>query len=274
MKAALLQITSSDDPSQNARDVAALAREAAETADIIFTPEVTNCVSLSRRHQQEVLRDEGDDETLAMLREVARETGTFIHIGSLALLGGAEDRFLNRGFVIDRGGDVTLRYDKIHMFDVAISAEETFKESAAFAPGDCAALTDLGEAKLGTTICYDLRFAHLFRRLAKAGADIIAVPAAFSPETGRAHWETLLRARAIETGCYIVAAAQTGTHEGGGEKKRKTWGHSMVVDSWGKIVAQLGDEPSVLQIDLDLSLVTKSRARVPSLTHDRAFEGP
>ena len=271
MRIAALQLCSGDDPAGNVEPVRAAVRDAAgQGARTIFTPEVTNCVSLSRSRQREVLKGEADDPVLAMLLAEARDLGVWIHAGSLALTGGGE-RFLNRGFVLSPEGRITARYDKMHMFDVAITPEETFRESDAFAPGDTAVVTDFAGARLGLSICYDLRFAHLYRRLAKAGADILAVPAAFSPETGRAHWEVLLRARAIETGSYVVAAAQSGTHPATEGRARRTWGHSMVVSPWGEVIAQMDEGTGPLIAEIDLAQVRSARTRVPSLRHDRAF---
>lgn len=274
MRVAALQLTSSDQPDENARMVAGLARDAAaQGAEAVFTPEVTNCVSLSRSHQRKVLRHEKDDATLAALREVAADRGIFVHVGSLALLG-EDDRFANRGFVISPEGEITARYDKIHMFDVSISETETFRESEAFAPGERAVVTEFGGMRLGLSICYDLRFAALYRSIARAGADVLAVPAAFSPETGEAHWEILLRARAIETGAYVIAAAQTGLHRSVEGRQRRTWGHSMIVAPWGEVIAMRARDVGIVMADIDPDEVRKARRRVPSLTHDREFQGP
>lgn len=272
MKAALLQITSSDDPEGNAQLVRGMMQDAAvQGAEIILTPEVTNCVSLDRAHQAKVLVTEAEDATLAALRETAHALGVWLSIGSLALKGGADGRFVNRSFLIGPDGGIVARYDKIHMFDVDVTPQETFRESEGFAPGDRAVLAPTPFGKIGLTVCYDIRFPHLHRTLAQAGADILTVPAAFSPVTGAAHWETLLRARAIETGCFVLAAAQTGTHPTRWDRVRKTHGHSMVVNSWGEVLLDAGTQPGIHLVTLDLAEVAQARARIPSLRHDRAF---
>lgn len=189
-----------------------IAQAAADGATFICLPEVTNCVSMDRAHQHDVLQTQADDITLSALCQAALTYGIWLSIGSLALKGGADDRFVNRSFLIGPDGKIAGQYDKMHMFDVQISETENYAESTGYAPGKNAVLADAGFAKVGLTICYDLRFPHLHRDLAKAGADILLVPSAFSPVTGAAHWEPLLRARAIETGCFVVAAAQTGAH--------------------------------------------------------------
>ena len=216
-KIGLVTLSSSDDPAQNLPDTLELVRGAASAgADMVMTPEVTNCVSMSRRHQSQVLRHEGDDVTLRALQGAAKETGVWILIGSLALkTQDADGRFANRSFVIAPDGDIRARYDKIHMFDVRLPDGEHYWESKNYKSGTRAVVTDCQFAKVGMTICYDLRFATLFRQLAQAGAQMISVPAAFTQYTGKAHWHVLLRARAIETGCFIVASAQTGLHETG-----------------------------------------------------------
>ena len=276
MRAALIQLTSSDDPAANLavlRDM--IAQAAALGADFVLTPEVSNCVSVSRTHQNAVLQDEAADTTLAALREQAASLGIWLLIGSLALKTDEPDgRFANRSLLIDPAGQIVARYDKIHMFDVDIDANETYRESDGYRPGDRAVLADTPLARIGMTICYDMRFATLYRRLAHAGAQIITVPAAFSPVTGAAHWETLLRARAIETGCFILAPAQTGTHSVRRGKARQTHGHSLAVAPWGQVLADAGTDPGITLVDLDLAQVDDARRRVPSLRHDREFSGP
>ena len=276
MKAALLQLCSSDDPGDNAAAVIDMMRDAADRgAQLILTPEVTNCVSLDRAHQGAVLRPEDDDPTLAALRTEARALGIWLAIGSLALrTDDPRGRFSNCSFLISPHGAVIARYEKIHMFDVQVTEQETFCESAAFRPGDRAVLAKTPFGKIGMTICYDLRFPHLFRTLAQAGADILLVPAAFSPVTGAAHWETLLRARAIETGCFVLAAAQTGTHDTTCGKVRQTYGHSLAVSPWGEVLSDASDQIGVTIVDIDLTEVAQARQRIPALTHDVAFEGP
>ena len=216
MRAALLQITSSDDPGENLAAVrAGMEAAVADGAEFILTPEVTNCVSTSRSHQRAVLHHEGDDPTLAALRAEVERLGVWLLIGSLALKTDDPDgRFANRSFLVGADGAIRARYDKIHMFDVEVSPEETYRESEGFRPGTSAVLADTPWGKLGLTVCYDVRFPSLYRRLAQAGAEMLTVPAAFSHVTGAAHWESLLRARAIETGCFVIAPARgsrTGT---------------------------------------------------------------
>lgn len=277
MRAALVQMTSSDDPSQNLQVVMAhLRAAAAQGADLVLTPEVTNCVSTSRSHQNAVLVIEGEDPTLAALRAEAKALGLWLLIGSLALkTADAQDRrFANRSLLIAPDGEVAARYDKIHMFDVDVSSTETYRESEGFRPGAQAVLAQTPLASIGLTICYDIRFPHLYRALAQAGAQILTVPAAFSFETGRAHWEPLLRARAIETGAFVLAPAQTGTHAAQRGKARTTHGHSMAVAPWGEVLLDAGTDPGLFLVDLDLGAVDQARGRVPSLRHDRAFAGP
>ena len=186
----------------------------------------------------------------------------------------ADGRFANRSFLIDPQGEIAARYDKIHMFDVNVSETEIYRESAAYRPGDQAVVADTPLARIGMAVCYDLRFPHLFRRLAQAGAQILTVPAAFNHLTGEAHWETLLRARAIETGCFVLAPAQTGFHPEAEGKGRQTHGHSLAIAPWGEVLVDAGTDPGVTIIDLDLAEVERARSRVPSLAHDRAFDGP
>ena len=276
MKVGLVQLCSGDDPVANlaaTRDL--IAQAAAQGAEFVLTPEVTNCVSQDRAHQRDVLQHEEDDITLAGLRATARDLGIWLSIGSLALnTGDADGRFANRSFLIDPTGAIMARYDKIHMFDVDVSATETFRESAGFRPGDRAVLAQTPFAQIGLTICYDIRFAYLHRALAQAGADILLVPAAFSPVTGAAHWEPLLRARAIETGCFVLAAAQTGSHPIRHGKPRQTHGHSMAISPWGEVLVDMSTKTGTAIVDLDLTKVAQSRQRIPALTHDCPFEGP
>jgi len=272
MRAGLVQITATDDPAANLPVTLGLVREAAaKGAAFILTPEVTNIVSSSRAHQMGVLHHEGEDPTLAAMRKEAQALGVWLLVGSLALkTDDADGRFANRSVLISAQGTIVARYDKIHMFDVAIDEVESYQESAGYRPGNRAVLADTPFGKIGLTICYDMRFPHLYRRLAHAGAQIITVPAAFSPVTGAAHWESLLRARAIETGCFVFAPGQTGNHGG----TRQTHGHSLAVSPWGEVLADGGTAPGVTLVDFDPADVGKSRQRVPSLTHDRDFTGP
>jgi predicted amidohydrolase len=276
MRAALVQLCASDDPIENLDRARARLKEAASLgAEFVLTPEVTNCVSASRSRQQEVLCAESDDPTLAALRQDAQSLGLWLLIGSLALKTSDPDgRFANRSFLVDPKGQIAARYDKIHMFDVAVSETETYRESAGYRPGDSAALAPTPWGPIGLTICYDLRFPQLFRALAQAGARVITVPSAFSPVTGAAHWESLLRARAIETGAFILAPAQTGTHRASRGRERRTYGHSLAVAPWGELLADAGTDPGVTLVNLDLSQVEDARRRIPALTHDRSFTGP
>ena len=276
MKVGLVQLTSGDDPAVNLPVTRALIREAAEQgADFVLTPEVTNCVSSSRAQQEAVLQHEADDITLAGLRAEAAALGIWLSIGSLALKTEDPDgRFANRSFLIAPDGGIAARYDKIHMFDVTVSETETYRESAGYRPGDRAVTAQTPFGTVGLSVCYDVRFAYLYRALGQAGADILLVPAAFSSVTGAAHWETLLRARAIETGCFVLAAAQTGTHPATQGKPRKTYGHSLVVTPWGEVAADGGLAPGVTIVDLDLGEVAQARQRIAALTHDRDFLGP
>ena len=276
MRAALVQLTVGDDPQANLPETLTYLRAAAAGgADLVLTPECTGLLSSSRDHQRRVLRTEAEDEMLAALRAEAREIGIPVMVGSLGLLtGDADGRFANRSFLIGADGEIVARYDKIHMFDVNVSETEVYRESAAYRPGARAVVADMPFARIGMAVGYDLRFPHLFRRLAQGGAQILTVPAAFNHLTGEAHWEVLLRARAIETGCFVLAPAQTGFHPEEHGKGRRTHGHSLAVNPWGEVMVDAGTDPGVTFVDLDLSEVDKARGRVPSLTHDRPFDGP
>lgn len=276
MRAGLVQMTSSDRPEENCAQARDLIRQAvAGGAEFVLTPEVTNCVSSDRDHQNAVLRHERDDATLTALRDEAAQAGIWLLIGSLALKTHDEDgRFANRSFLIGPDGGIVARYDKIHMFDVTISETESYRESAGYRPGSRAVLAETPFATLGLSVCYDVRFPYLYRRLAQAGAQVLTVPAAFNDTTGAAHWEVLLRARAIETGCWVLAPAQTGFHPASAGKPRRTHGHSLAVAPWGEVVADGGTDPGVTYADIDLAKVARARGSVPSLTHDRDVEGP
>ena len=275
MRAGLIQITASDDPAANLPETRALiAKAAGEGATFILTPEVTNCVSTSRKRQIEVLQTQAHDITLAALREDARALGVWILIGSLALKTDDPDgRFANRSFLITPDGAIAACYDKMHMFDVQISDTESYRESAGYRPGEQAVLAKAPFGSVGMTICYDMRFPQLYRALAQRGAQILTVPSAFSPVTGAAHWETLLRARAIETGCFVLAPAQCGTHPASAGTQRETYGHSLAISPWGEVLADGGTEPVVTLLDFDVAEVEIARNRIPSLTHDRIFTG-
>src|SRR5690242_9290506 len=266
--AAMIQMRSGLDPAANlagALDLIDRAKQA--RADYVLTPEMTNILAARREQLFAKIVAEEQDVTLATLREVARKLAIYIHIGSLAVKASPE-KAANRSFLIDRRGDVAARYDKIHMFDVDLAGGESYRESNSFKPGDCAVAADLPWGRLGLTICYDLRFPALYRALAEAGCSFIAIPAAFTKQTGEAHWHILIRARAIENGCYVLASAQGGLHENG----RSTFGHSLVVDPWGRILAEGNTEPGVVIAKIDPAEVAAARGRVPSLRHGRRFE--
>ncbi|MCZ4261291.1 carbon-nitrogen hydrolase family protein [Limimaricola sp. G21655-S1] len=275
-RAALLQFTASDEPAQNVQALRGMVREAvAQGAELVCTPEVSNCVSASRARQLAVLRHEAEDPMLAALRDEAARAGIWLSLGSIAVkTGDADGRFANRSLLIGPDGGIHARYDKIHMFDVEVSETETYRESAGYRPGDRAVLAETPLGRIGLTICYDVRFPHLYRALAQAGAEILLVPSAFSLVTGAAHWETLLRARAIETGCHVLAAAQSGRHAATEGRARETWGHSLAVDPWGAVIADAGTAAGISIVDLDMAEVAQARRRVPSLAHDRPYEGP
>ena len=275
MKVAALQLCASDDPVANLAHTLFMVQQASEAgAQFIATPEVTNCVSSSRRRQNEVLALQENDQTLAAMCTAAARFGVWISVGSLALKLPDDDRFTNRSFMIDPSGQIVAQYDKIHMFDVTLSETEQYRESDGYRAGDHAVIADTAFGKIGMTICYDIRFPHLYRGLAKSGASILLIPAAFAQPTGRAHWEVLLRARAIETGCYVIAAAQTGEHQTSQRRPRKTYGHSMIVSPWGEIMADAGEDQGIIYADLDLSLVESTRARVPSILSNQSFSEP
>lgn len=276
MRAGLVQLNVTDDPVDNLGVTQDLVdRAALAGADFVLTPELTNGLSSNRAHQRSVFRHEAQDETLAALCAKAKAREVWLLIGSLGLLTeDADGRFANRSFLVGPDGNVAARYDKIHMFDVNVSDTEVYRESEGYRPGQRAVVGNTPFGTIGMTVCYDLRFPGLYRRLAQAGADILTVPAAFNHITGAAHWEILLRARAIETGCFVLAPAQTGFHAETHGKGRRTHGHSLAVAPWGEILADAGTEPGVTVVELDLSRVTEARRRVPSLSHDRGFDGP
>jgi deaminated glutathione amidase len=276
MRAGLVQLTVTDDPVANLAITRAQVRAAvAGGAGFVLTPECTNLLSSNRARQKALIVPEDQDETLAALRDEAARAGIWLLIGSLGVASGAEDgRFANRSFMIGPDGGIVARYDKIHMFDVNVSETEVYRESAAYRPGGQAVVAHTPFGKVGMTVCYDVRFPHLYRRLAQAGAEILTVPAAFNHITGAAHWHVLLRARAIETGAWVLAPAQTGFHAETEGKGRRTYGHSLVVAPWGEVVSDAGDVPGVTFAEIDLAAVAQARHRVPSLGHDRPIEGP
>lgn len=276
MHAALIQLNASDDPVANLGVTEGFIRQAAaDGATFIVTPEVTNCVSSSRSHQRAVLQSEDEDQTLAALCQLAAELHVSILIGSLALKTDDPDgRFANRSFMIEPDGGIAARYDKLHMFDVDVDGANTFRESEGYRPGARAVMADAAGAKVGMSICYDVRFPSLYAQLARAGAEVITVPSAFTVPTGRAHWHVLLRARAIETGCFILAPAQCGAHPNSTGRARASWGHSLAVSPWGAVLADGGDAPGVTHVTLDLAEVAAARARIPSLRNGREVPGP
>lgn len=271
---ALIQTRTPASPAAAFAHVEPLIREAAAGgAKLILTPEATNFMIRDKDRRAAALTTQDRDEAVAALRELARELGVWLLIGSAIVRSGHadDDRAANRSLLIDDSGEIVSTYDKLHVFDVDLPTGERWRESATVRPGEKAVAADTPWGRLGLTICYDIRFPHLYRALAKAGAVMIAVPAAFTAPTGEAHWETLLRARAIETGCWILAPAQAGTHEDG----RRTWGRSTVVAPWGEVAAKLDhDAPGVLFATLDFDAVDRARAAIPQLTHDRDFGGP
>jgi predicted amidohydrolase len=255
-------------PAANLDAATKLIREAkAAGADYVQTPEMTNIVANKRDLMLAATAPEESDASLAAFRELARVLHIHLHIGSLAIKVSPE-RAANRSFVIDPKGEIIARYDKIHMFDVDLAGGESYRESRSYQPGESAVVTDLPWGRLGLTICYDLRFPLLHRALADAGASFIAIPAAFTRQTGEAHWNVLMRARAIENTAFVFAAAQGGRHEDG----RETFGHSLIVDPWGRILAEGGTEPGVVLASIDPAEVAAVRAKIPSLQHGRRFE--
>lgn len=264
----LVQMRSSRTPSENIATAVKLIGEAKRAgADYVLTPEMTNILELSREKLFAAIVPEEKDVGVATFRELAQSLGIWLHIGSLALKVSA-DKAVNRSLLIDPQGEIAARYDKIHMFDVDLAGGESYRESHNFRPGEAAVVCDLPWGRLGLTVCYDLRFPALYRALAEAGSSFLTVPSAFTRQTGEAHWHVLLRARAIENGCYVFAAAQGGAHENG----RETFGHSLVVDPWGRVLAEGGIEPGVFLANIDPALVASVRGRIPSLQHGRRFE--
>jgi predicted amidohydrolase len=264
----LIAMRSGRDPQANLNAVLAAIDQAKRAgADYVQTPEMTNVLESRRdRLLANIVADE-NDPTLATLREVARKLSIYVHIGSLAIKASPE-KAVNRSFLIDRKGEIVARYDKIHMFDVDLAGGESYRESNTYRAGELAVVADLPWGRLGLTVCYDLRFPALYRALAEAGVSFFSIPSAFTRQTGEAHWHVLLRARAIENGCYVFAAAQGGKHESG----RETFGHSLIVDPWGRILAEGGTEPGVVLAEIDPAEVAAARAKIPSLHHGRRFE--
>ncbi|MHA1546545.1 MAG: carbon-nitrogen hydrolase family protein [Alphaproteobacteria bacterium] len=268
--AACVQLRAGRNIDQNITDAGALIREAASRgADLIVTPEMTALMERDTKTLFATASDEGQDRALAAFQTLARELERWLIIGSLAIKIGP-DKAANRCFVIAPDGAIFARYDKIHMFDVDLPGGETYRESQSYQAGDTAVVVDVPWGRVGLSICYDLRFAGLYRALAQSGAAVLCVPAAFTQTTGKAHWHVLARARAIETGSYVLAAAQGGAHEDG----RETFGHSLIVDPWGEILVEADQEPCVVLAKIDPENVALARRRIPALTHDRAFASP
>ena len=267
LRAALVQLRSSRSVEQNVDEATRLVHEAASGgASYVLTPENTNVMELNKKLLFDVVSHEEDCQVLAHFRELAEELSIYLHLGAITVKL-SDDKLANRSLLITPTGQISGRYDKIHMFDVNLPGGETYCESRTYSPGDQAILTGLPWGRLGLTICYDLRFPQLYRTLARAGADIFAVPSAFTEQTGQAHLRTLLRARAIETGCFVFAAAQGGHHECG----RRTYGHSLIVAPWGEILVEAEQEPTVVLADIDTFKVTEARRQIPSLNHGSSY---
>ena len=271
---ACVQTTAGPDVKTNIINASALVRDAHNSgATLIVLPEVTNVIDMDRSALAEKLSAEADDISLVAFCTLAAELKVWLLVGSLglkhetALNAEGKTKFANRSFLIGDDGVVRNRYTKIHLFDVDLGADETYQESKSYEPGNEAVVADTQWGKLGMTICYDIRFPHLYRKLAQAGAKFLSIPAAFARPSGKAHWHVLMRARAIENGCYVFAAAQCGEHGGG----RTTYGHSLIVDPWGEILADGGMETGFVLAEIDTSLVDEARRKIPSLTHDRDY---
>jgi predicted amidohydrolase len=275
--AALIQFTAGPDPEPNIRAVSEMIRRArGGGADVVMTPEVTNFIESGRRRRDKARR-EAEDPALAAFCALAQETGIWLLLGSLVIdiagepdVAEGETRLANRSFLIDPAGAIAARYDKIHMFDVDLPGGESYRESSAYRPGNRAVVAPTPWGRLGLSVCYDLRFPQFYRTLARAGADFLTIPSVFTVPTGRAHWHVLMRARAIETGCFVFAPAQWGEHTGG----RRSYGHSLIVDPWGEVLADGGEGVGVVSARIDPARVAEVRCMVPSLNHDRGFAPP
>ena len=266
-KIGVLQMTSGTDPAVNAATlVDAITQAGADGAAMLFTPEMSGLIDRDRSRATSSIASEEDDLVLAAVRGAAATAGIWVHLGSLAIRR-PDGKFANRGFVIDPTGAIRARYDKLHLFDVDLPSGESWRESSAYVAGETATVIDTPAGKLGTSICYDLRFADLYRTLSDAGATILSVPAAFTRPTGAAHWHVLLRARAIEAGAFVVAAAQTGVHEDG----RETYGHSLVIDPWGDVLLDLGEAAGLAFAEIDLARIEQVRSRIPVIAHRRTI---
>ena len=272
MRIALFQARTGIDPAANADELVRRVGEAAAGgAAMLFTPEMSGLIDRDRARAAAHLHGEADDAVLAEVRRAAADAGLWVHLGSLALRAEQGDRLVNRGFVIDDKGDIRARYDKIHLFDVDLPTGESWRESAAYRGGERAVVVDTPVGPLGLSICYDLRFSDLYSALSNHGATAFSIPAAFTVPTGEAHWHVLMRARAIEAGAFVIAAAQAGTHEDG----RATYGHSLVVDPWGKVLLDMGGEaPALGFAEIDLAAVEEVRARLPAIWHRRPIPPP
>ena len=269
--AACIQLTSTTDIARNIELSSALVRDAhAQGAQFVGMPEVVNLCDTRPGMGAKAAYVEHQEPALRAYQALAAELDIWLLVGSLVVKLEDESRMANRGFMIDPAGAVTASYDKMHMFDVDLEGGEQYRESNNYRPGDRAVVTDTPWGRVGMTICYDVRFPYLYRALAQAGAGILTIPSSFARTTGKAHWHTLLKSRAIETGCFVLAPAQCGDHEDG----RQTYGHALIVAPWGEVLADAGDEPGVIIADLDMAAVDRARAMVPSLQHDRAFALP
>lgn len=265
MRAALLQMTGGIDPAANAATIVGAIEEAASGgAAMLFTPEMSNIVDRDRARAATAIVAEDDDRVLAAAREAARRHRIWVHFGSIAV-GRPDGAFANRALLIDADGTIRARYDKLHMFDVDLPTGESWRESAAYRAGETATVVETPLGRLGLSICYDLRFPALYAALAQAGAELFAIPAAFTRPTGEAHWHTLLRARAIENGAFVIAAAHTGTHADG----RATWGHSLAIDPWGDVLLDMGEAAGLAFVEIDRSRVAEVAARIPVRRHAR-----
>ena len=271
MKIACVQMTTGCDPTQNLATIAAQVEMAAQAgAEIVALPETCTFMEKNRAAMQARLETQADSQVLAALQNIAKTNAVFILVGSMILADETSDKAVNRSVLIAPDGQVQAQYDKIHMFDVELEDGERHHESAAYRAGDCLVTSEVNGVTLGLSICYDLRFPNLYRRLAEAGAQVIVVPSAFTKQTGEAHWHILLRARAIETGCFIVAPAQIGRHENG----RETYGHSLIIDPWGEILAEASDDDEVIIAEMDMTLADKARQQIPALAHGAVYALP
>ncbi len=265
---ALWQATCGVDPERNAKRLTeVVAKAAGQGASILFTPEMTNLVDRDRARASGWITHEADDVVVRAARQAAARHRVAIALGSVAVRREGSERFVNRSLFIDEAGEVRARYDKLHLFDVALGSGDDWRESTAYAPGNCAVVVEWDDQRWGLSICYDLRFPALYQALSGAGATVLAVPAAFTRPTGEAHWATLLRARAIENAAFVVAAAQTGCHEDG----RRTWGHSTVVSPWGEVLLDMGEGEGVGVVTIDSDEGVAARGRIDVLAHRRVI---